>query len=163
MTSRGVLVESSWPEQLTLRFHPTVESYQRQTGSPWFTAATTTRDTIDLLPLRVLRARGLLESTLRHEFVHALTFDALRRAPRWVSEGLGEWIVGALRLPSVAQGKQGGGAEACPSDAAFRAAASAEALRALYSRAAACVERELRQGTPWPALANLRSSPTPDP
>lgn len=181
LSSVSVASVSQWPRQVTLRFHPTVESYQRQTGSPWFTTATTTRDSIDLIPLRVLRERGLLESTLRHEFVHALTFDALRRAPRWVSEGLAALVVDragrTLRLPSVAQDKEGpnkadgagraggtatgagtagwAGRAACPADADFRRASSGDALRVLYERSAACVERELRDGRGWQQLGTL--------
>ncbi|MFN7915297.1 MAG: SpoIID/LytB domain-containing protein [Vicinamibacterales bacterium] len=158
-------VVPSWPELVTVRVHPTVESYQRQTGAPWYTTATTTRDTIDLIPLDALQQRGLLESTLRHEFVHVLTFDALRRAPRWVSEGFAELVIeragraggaGGAAQSGTAAGKAGAAGAACPADAEFRAATSGEALRGLYARAAACVERELRTGRPWTELGARR-------
>lgn len=156
---------------LRLRFHPTVESYQRQTGSPWFTTATTTRDGVDLIPLRVLRERGVLEPTLRHEFVHALTFDALRGAPRWVSEGLAELAAtqaGRAAGTDTRAGRAGwaGRTEAqprgaymganCPDDGEFRRAPSGDALRRLYARAAACVERELQAGGGWQHLGARR-------
>ncbi|MEQ1727061.1 MAG: SpoIID/LytB domain-containing protein, partial [Vicinamibacterales bacterium] len=127
-----------------LRFHPTVESYQRATGQPWFTAALTRGDVIDLLPVPVLRQRGLLEPTVRHELTHVLTGRALSRAPRWVSEGVAVW---AERGAPAA-----GAAVVCPADAEFEAAASAEALRRVYARAAACYARELQRGRSWTTL-----------
>ncbi len=130
---------------LVVRFHPTVESYQRETGSSWFTTGTTRPGAIDLLPLAVLRQRGLLESTLRHEFAHALTMEALRGAPTWMVEGVAEWAAGGERAsgPEVGPG--------CPADTEFRAARSGEALRRLYSRARACYERERAAGRSWRA------------
>ena len=128
-----------------LRFHPTVESYQRDTGRPWFTAASTRGDVVDLLPLTVLRQRGLLEPTLRHELAHVLTARALSGAPRWLSEGVAVW---AERGATAA-----GPTMACPADAEFTAAASADALRRLYERAAACYARELQGGRSWTTLA----------
>lgn len=124
-----------------LRFHPTVESYQRATGQPWFTAASTRGETIDLLPVTTLRQRGLLEPTVRHELGHVLTQRALAGAPRWLSEGVAVW---AERGASAA-----GSADACPADPEFTEAASAEALRRVYDRAAACYARELQRGRPW--------------
>ncbi len=124
-----------------LRFHPTVESYQRTTGQPWFTSASTRGDVINVLPLPVLRERGLLAATLRHEMAHVLTATALRGAPRWVSEGVAVW---AERGTTAA-----GQAATCPADAEFEQAASADALRHLYDRAAACYARELQRGRSW--------------
>ncbi len=140
----GARLGSTVPPSVQLRFHPTVESYQRATGQPWFTAASTRGDVIDLLPVPVLRQRGLLEPTVRHELAHVLTGRALRRAPRWVSEGVAVW---AERGAPVA-----GAALVCPADAEFEAAASAEALRRVYDRAAACYARELRRGRSWTTL-----------
>jgi len=127
-----------------LRFHPTVESYQRATGQPWFTAAATRGDRIDLLPLPVLRQRGLLESAVRHELAHVLTARALSGSPRWLSEGVAVWAErgAAAAAPGAA----------CPADPEFETAASPEALRRVYDRAAACYARELQRGRSWNAL-----------
>ena len=66
------------PPRFTLRLHPTVESYQRATGQPWYTAGATLDTEIHLVPLTVLRERGVLERTIRHEIVHLLTHDRAR-------------------------------------------------------------------------------------
>ncbi len=131
---------------LLLRFHPTVESYERASGARWFTTATTSGTTVDLLPLQVLRQRGLLESTLRHEFAHVLTRDTLGAAPRWMHEGLAEWAAIGSRAAPAARA-----AAACPSDAAFTRAGSGEALRRVYEQALACYERERAAGRGWRA------------
>jgi SpoIID/LytB domain protein len=131
------------PDRLLLRFHPTVESYQRETRSAWFTAGTTRGATVDLLPLPVLRRRGILDSTLRHELAHALTRDALEGAPRWMHEGVAEW---AARGSAAAIPPSATTTRPCPVDVDFRNAASAQALQQLYDRALDCYERELRSG-----------------
>jgi hypothetical protein len=134
------------PSVITLRFHPTVESYRRETGLPWWTAARTVGATIDLTPLGVLRERGTLATTLGHEFVHVLTDHALAGRPLWVREGLALVIAGEHQaLPTDARA-------VCPSDDELRSPASPDAWRRAYGAAAACVARALARGTPWREL-----------
>ena len=52
------------PPRIALRFHPTVESYQRASGQPWFTAGATVNTEMHFVPLTVLRDRGVLEKTV---------------------------------------------------------------------------------------------------
>ncbi len=139
---------------VALRFHPTVESYQRATGLPWYTAGATHERTIELLPFGVLRQRGLLESTLRHEFAHALTNERLQGAPLWMHEGVAVW---ASRGPSAAAQTPAGPVPAamkCPSDAELTKASSGEAIQRLYEQAAQCYGRELAAGRSWRAWVN---------
>jgi len=131
------------PAAITLRFHPTVESYRRETGLPWWTVARTAGTAVDLTSLQVLRQRGTLEPALRHEFVHVLADIALSGRPLWVREGLALVIAGE-HTPSAA-----GAGAACPSDEELRSAASADVWRRAYDAAAACVARELARGTSW--------------
>jgi SpoIID/LytB domain protein len=141
------------PPRITLRFHPTVESYQRETGQPWFTAGATLDGQAHFIPLTALRARGLLERTVRHELVHILTGPALAGRPLWVIEGAASYFADETTDQAA---DQLGRAEAlryqtgvCPVDRDLRKAASAEALRTLYGQAAACFARELKSGTSW--------------
>ena len=82
------------PPRVTLRLHPTVESYQRATGQPWYTAGATLDTEIHLVPLTVLRERGVLERTIRHEIVHLLTQTELATRPLWVREGTAIYFAG---------------------------------------------------------------------
>ncbi len=74
------------PDAVTVRVHPTLESFQADTGLPWFVAALADRETNTLHTqrLRVLLERQSLETTLRHELFHlAQPADW----PRWRAEG----------------------------------------------------------------------------
>src|SRR5205807_8312629 len=44
-------LDTAAPARLVLRFHPTVESYQRATGQAWYTAGATVGDEIHFVPL----------------------------------------------------------------------------------------------------------------
>jgi stage II sporulation protein D len=133
------------PATLSLRFHPTVESYQRATGQPWFTAGATEAVNTHFIPLHALRRRGLLERTIGHELVHAFTADALRGRPRWLIEGAAAYY--ALAAPP--EGRAAPVEAACPSDAEFRRPASAAALEQVYARSLACFRRTLAAGGNW--------------
>lgn len=131
------------PSSLVVRFHPTVENYERESGRRWFTAASTRGTTIDLLPLGVLRQRGILDSTLAHELVHVLTESELKERPLWVREGIAAYYAGE---------RQSGPDSTCPADRELSAPPSADALRRALTRATACVALEFRRGTPWREL-----------
>lgn len=147
------------PDGLTLMFHPTVESYERDSGQRWFTAASARGTTIRFLPLNVLRDRGLLERTIRHELVHAATADSLSSADRWLAEGVAEWVERrrsserSVNRPATAPGSS---RATCPANEEFVAAASAESLRALYQRAGDCYERDIRAGRSWRTARGAR-------
>lgn len=133
--------------QVRLRFHPTVESYQRETGAPWFTAASTSGRTIDLLPLQVLSRRGIVETTIAHELVHVLTADRLTGRPLWVREGVASFYAGEYEAASPDAAPA-----TCPDDARLRAPKTAEALRRAMAQAASCVARQLAHGASWREL-----------
>ena len=141
------------PAELDLVFHPTVESFARATGQPWWTAARTSGSRIDLLPPRVLEGRRTLESTLRHEFVHLLTEPVLAGRALWIREGLA--VVVAGELPSAgadARGRGGARAAACPSDEDLRAPRDPDAWRRAYEAAGRCVSEALAGGRRWQDL-----------
>jgi hypothetical protein len=133
------------PATLTVRFHPTVESFRRETGHPWWVAGATRDTRIDLLPLAVLRERGLFPRTVRHEIVHALVDEELRDRPMWVREGVALHFAGEKPAAGSMTGT-------CPEDDDFRRASSAAGLKAAYARALACVERSIAAGAPWRSL-----------
>ena len=134
------------PSRITLRFHPTVESYERETRQRWYTTAVTRGTDIQFLPLTVLRERGVLERTIRHELVHVLTAQSFAGRPRWIVEGAALYFAGEGAPP-----KQSG---ACPADRDFSRAASRDALESAYERAAACFGARVRGGVAWRDVMN---------
>jgi len=75
--------------RLRLKVFPTLQSYRDTTGQAGWVAATTRGKSIRLQPLAVLKQKGVLESTLRHELFHVLV-ESRGRAdlPLWFREGL---------------------------------------------------------------------------
>jgi hypothetical protein len=127
---------------LTVRFHPTVESFRRSTGMAWWVGAATSGGTIELLPVSVLRARGILETTVRHELAHVATEPHLKNRALWIREGA------AIHFAGESYGELTGRI-ACPRDEEILNAASPGALRSAYARAGACFARALQAGRSW--------------
>ncbi|MGE0462769.1 MAG: SpoIID/LytB domain-containing protein [Vicinamibacterales bacterium] len=150
------------PGAIRVTVHPTVESFGRATGQPWWVSGATSGTDIDLLPLTILKQRGQLERTVRHEVAHALLDGALSSRPMWVREGA------AIYYSSVGSGESGVGSRepeggsriseersrtvgrvSCPSDADILRPISAGAQRDAYERAEACFARALADGRKW--------------
>jgi hypothetical protein len=135
---------------VTLRFHPTVDSYERTTQEPWFTSGAIVNGEIHLLPPTILRERGVLERTLRHELVHVMTNAALAGRPLWVREGAAIYFAGARPRPGEPDLPQAELSRAsCPNDAELGQPVSAGALSNAYARAQSCFVRDLVKRKSW--------------
>ncbi|HEX7314969.1 MAG TPA: SpoIID/LytB domain-containing protein [Pyrinomonadaceae bacterium] len=78
--------------------YETTGEFVGATGRPAWVAAVTERGRISFQPLALLRRRGVLTTTPRHEFVHAaLEAVGARRAPLWLVEGLAAHVAGEGR------------------------------------------------------------------
>jgi SpoIID/LytB domain protein len=75
--------------------HSTTADFIAATGQGGWAAGATRGRRIELQPLDLLRRRGVLNATLRHEMTHAV-IEALGggRAPRWMAEGLAIYVAG---------------------------------------------------------------------
>jgi len=80
---------------LEIRLNESAGDFTSRTGQPWWAAAATRRNRIELQPLAILQRRGVLTSTLRHELAHAV-IDVIshNRAPRWLEEGFAIYLAG---------------------------------------------------------------------
>ncbi|MEJ7617031.1 MAG: hypothetical protein WKF30_08745 [Pyrinomonadaceae bacterium] len=78
-----------------LIIHATTASFVAATGQPGWVAAVTRGRTINMQPVGVLVRRGILATTLRHEYAHAV-IEAVGRGttPRWLAEGLAAHVAG---------------------------------------------------------------------
>jgi len=136
--------------RVTLRFHPTADSYEQATKAPWFTSGAVVRGEIHLMPPTLLRARGVLERTVRHELVHVLTNAALEGRPLWIREGAALYFAGASASPGDPETTP---VElprtSCPADAELVRPVSVGALTNAYARAQSCFVRELLKRKSW--------------
>jgi hypothetical protein len=132
------------PASITITVHPTVEAFARATGQPWWVSGTTDGTTIELLPLSILRQRGQVERTIRHEVAHVLIDRPLADKPLWVREGAATYFASGEGPDEPI-----GGRPSCPRDDEFTRPLSAGAHRAAYARADACFRRAIRGGRNW--------------
>ena len=131
------------PSRVTLRVHPTTDSFEQAAGQPWFISGAVVNGDVHLLPLTILRERGVLERTIRHELVHVMTDDVLGRRPLWVREGAALYFAQrAERAPTQTRA-------ACPNDADLARPVSIGALGNAYARARACFAWQLASGRSW--------------
>ncbi len=137
------------PDDLKLVFHPSSGSFGRETGEPWWSAARTRGNRIDLQPPDVLDQRGVLDSTIRHEIAHVLTDPVLQGRPMWVREGAAMHFAGEQAPQALAQPDGSSRRLACPSDLDLQRPASAAQARQSYGLAAACFERALATAGDW--------------
>jgi stage II sporulation protein D len=80
---------------LEVFINDTTGDFVARTGQPWWAAAATKGKRIELQPVDVLKRRGVLETTLRHELAHPLIDRISKgRAPRWLAEGLALYLAG---------------------------------------------------------------------
>jgi hypothetical protein len=148
---------------IAVRAFRSTPAFRDATQAPGWVAALTEGDLIAIQPLRILAGRKLLESVVRHEFLHALVEEqASAHTPLWLREGLVETWSGdtpmrqrpAATLDWIEQ-KLTHTASETESEAAHKAAGwYSKQLLDHYGRAS--VLEWLRAGVPQSALVALR-------
>jgi hypothetical protein len=136
------------PSPLSVRFHPTIEDYQRATGEPWFTASVGRAGELHFVPLAVLRERGVLERTIRRELVRSMTAQAFAGRPLWVREGAASYFSAEPTVGERSE-RKAPARVACPSDDELRRPASPGEMTNAFARATACFARQLAAGKSW--------------
>lgn len=132
------------PASLRVTVHPTVESFGRATGQPWWVSGATSGSAIDLLSITLLQQQGQLDRTVRHEVVHALLDAALASRPMWVREGAAIYF----SQPAGTRRREDGRVR-CPTDDELLRPVSAGAQRDAYARAEACFAKQVEAGRKW--------------
>jgi stage II sporulation protein D len=132
------------PARIGVRVHASTAEFETHTGRPWFTLGAVVEGELHLVPLAMLRDRGMLELITRRQIVRVLTESDLGRRPLWVREGA------ALHYgDAVASGTRAQSRGACPSDDELVRPLSAGGLADAYARARSCFERQLAAGRSW--------------
>ena len=109
--------------------YPDLDTNRNATGEPGWVAARTDGRRVHLQPAAMLRSRGVLDSTVRHEMLHVvLESQAAAGLPVWFREGLAEYLSG-----------HSGHTRSGEPDPAMRQRASAADARNAYDEAAAAV------------------------
>jgi stage II sporulation protein D len=121
-------------QRINVMVHLTTGDFVSATGQPSWAAGATKGHRIELQPLELLRRRGVLLTTLRHEYAHAV-IDTLGRgkAPRWLSEGLAIHVAGEGALFARFESKEKLSTDVI--EQRLSRPASAEDMRALYAAA----------------------------
>jgi hypothetical protein len=135
---------ASAPPKLRVTVHPSVESFGRATGQPWWVSGATEGTAIDLLPITIMRQQGQVERTVRHEVTHAMLDAALAQRPMWVREGAAAYFASPASARTAKPARV-----ACPTDAELLRPVSAGAERDAYARAEACFARAIAEGRRW--------------
>lgn len=139
----GAGIEANLPD-VEVVINKTTGDFVGRTGMPPWAAAATRNNRIELQPVSLLKQRGILETTLRHELVHVF-IDAVggKHTPRWLAEGLALYIAGEGKLLE----RYAKGPALSPNDLERKLAApkSADEMKAAYAAAYKTV-RDLIRG-----------------
>jgi SpoIID/LytB domain protein len=130
---------------LEIRLNDSTGDFVGRTGQPWWAAAATKGNRIELQPLAILKRRGVLSSTLRHELAHVVIDMVSRdRAPRWLEEGFAIYLAGEGRLFSHNATRSALSTEDL--EKSLERPGSQQEMRTLYARAYLAVKELVRNG-----------------
>lgn len=80
---------------LDIRVNDSTGTFTGRTGQPPWAAAAIKGNRIETQPLAILKRRGVLHTTLKHELAHVIINVVSRdRAPRWLEEGFAIYLAG---------------------------------------------------------------------
>jgi len=80
---------------LDIRVNDSTGTFTGRTGQPPWAAAATKGNRIETQPLAILKRRGVLHTTIKHELAHVIINIIGRgRAPRWLEEGFAIYLAG---------------------------------------------------------------------
>jgi len=140
---------------LEIHLNESTGDFTARTGQPWWAAAATKGNRIELQPVAILKRRGVLNTTLRHEFAHVV-IDAVshNRAPRWLEEGFALYLAGEGQM--ISQYQRRGAMSTVELERRLERPGSQEDMRALYAQAYGTVAYLVRndgEASVWKKLA----------
>ena len=140
---------------MEIRMNESTGDFTSRTGQPWWAAAATKGNRIEFQPLALLKRRGVLTTTLRHEMAHVI-IDAIshNRAPRWLAEGFALYLAGEGR--SISQYAARGANSIEDLEKRMEHPRTQAEMRALYAQAYLTVAQLIRdqgEASGWKKLA----------
>jgi len=128
---------------LDIRLNASTGDFTARTGQPWWAAAATKGNRIELQPVAILKRRGVLFTTLRHELAHTV-IDAVsnNRAPRRLEEGFAIYLAG--EGPTIMRYMTRGAMGIVELEKGLARPGSQEQMRALYANAYSTVAELIR-------------------
>lgn len=140
---------------LEIRLNDSTGDFTARTGQPWWAAAATKGNRIELQPVGILKRRGVLTTTLRHELAHAVIDRASHnRSPRWLEEGFALYLAG--EGITISRYLRRGRLATEELEQKLARPGTAEEMRALYAQAYADVAYLIRnsgEASVWKKLA----------
>jgi SpoIID/LytB domain protein len=140
---------------LQIRLNESTGDFTSRTGQPWWAAAATKGNRIELQPVGLLKRRGVLTNTLRHELAHTV-IDAVsrNRAPRWLEEGFALYLAG--EGATISRYQRRGALSTEELEKRLERPGSQQEMRALYAEAYTKVAELIRyqsEASAWKKLA----------
>ena len=119
---------------LEIHLNESTGDFTARTGQPWWAAAATRGNRIELQPVALLKRRGVLTNTLRHELAHVV-IDAVshNQAPRWLEEGFALHLAG--EGPTISRYQRRRALSTEDIEKRLERPGSQEEMRALYADA----------------------------
>ncbi len=140
---------------LEIRLNQSTGDFTARTGQPWWAGAATKGNRIELQPIGILKRRGVLITTLRHELAHVVIDRAgHNRAPRWLEEGFAIYLAGEGATISRYQRRETLSIEEL--EKRLERPASQEEMRSLYAAAYLAVSALIRnsgEASVWQKVA----------
>lgn len=140
---------------LEIRLNDSTGDFTARTGQPWWAAAATKGNRIELQPVGILKRRGVLTTTLRHELAHAV-IDRVshNRSARWLEEGFALYLAG--EGGAISRYLRRGRLATEELEQKLARPGTAEEMRALYAQAYSDVAYLIRnsgEASVWKKLA----------
>jgi stage II sporulation protein D len=139
--------------------HETTQGFIAATGQSWWAAGVTHGRRIELQPVNILRRRGILRTTLRHEYAHSvIEANGGSKVPRWLAEGLAIHFAGEGRMFLRFQSKTRLSVEEL--ERRLARPRSAEEMRSLYGSAYSEVRALIRKEGEASVWRRVRANPS---
>ncbi len=151
----AALVSISDLPTLEIRLNESTGDFTARTGQPWWAAAATKGNRIELQPVGILKRRGVLTTTLRHELAHVVIDTVSQNhAPRWLEEGFALYLAG--EGPTISRYQRRGTLTTEELEKRLERPGSQQDMRALYAdayRAVSSLVRNNGEASVWKKLA----------